>query len=189
MPKKSMIKEEGQQMEIPNDKADELPITLSYTQAKALTKSLRPPPSDKQKEHMQKLIEMNKLKWEQKKKEKEEKMKDEEIKRMETSTRIVVKPKRVYKNNKKIFPKTDAELIDDDDYETYEDEIEVKPIKKKIIKRVTKDEDDDDDDDDIIQKTKKASKVVETINKLDKAISQMKSNNNRYDNILNKLKF
>jgi hypothetical protein len=185
MTKKPMIKEEGQELEINNDKASEIPITLTYTQAKELAKSLRPPPSEKQKAHVQKLVEANKLKWEQKRKEKEELNKHLEEEKKKTMTSIVVKPKRIYKSKVKEVEPTEEDQ-EEEEVEIIEEV--VKKPKKKIIKKIVEEEESEEDDD-VIQKTKKATKLVETVNKLDKALEQMKNNNNRYDAILNKVKF
>lgn len=195
MTKTPIIKVEGQEMPIPNETAQEMPITLTYTQARALAKSLRPPPSEKQKAHVQKLVEANKLKWEEKKKQKEEEQKKAQEEQQRTMTKVVVKPKRIYKT-KKILPKTDedAQYKYDDTYEDEEDDEMIEVVeqvvrrpKKKVIKKII--EESDEDDDEIIQKTKKASKLVETVNKLDTAIQQMKVSNNRYDSLLSKVKF
>jgi hypothetical protein len=181
MTKTATIKQEGQQLQIPNENAEELPITLTYTQAKLLTKKLRPPPSEKQKEHMRKVVDANRVKWDAKRKEKEDAIKKQEEEKEKTMTNVVVKPKRIYKPKSKLT----EEEYEEDDVEIIEEVI--RRPKKKVIRRIIEEESDDDDE--VIQKTKKATKLVDTVNKLDTAIKQMKTNNNRYDNLLNKIKF
>jgi hypothetical protein len=187
MVKTATIKEEGQQLQIPNETADEMPISLTYTQAKLLAKKLRPPASEKQKEHMQKLVDANRIKWEEKRKQKEEDAKRQKEEKEKTTTNILVKPKRIYKTKESITPNNSVNDADDDEDVEIIEEVVKKP-KKKIIRKIVEEESDEEDDD-VIQKTKKATKLVETVNKLDNAIKQMKSNNNRYDNLLSKIKF
>jgi len=193
MVKTPMIKLEGQQADIPIENTPV--VELSYTQAKQLMKSLRPPPSDKQKEHMAKLVEKNRLKWQQQKEEKMKKIEEEEKKKQETHQKVIIKPKRIYKNAlvKKLPPRIQEEPEYDDEDEEHEEEeeiIEVVKPKKKIIKKIIREESDEEDDDDhLIQKTKKATKIIETVNKLDSAINTLKTNNNKYSDMLSKIKF
>lgn len=188
MTKTPIIRVEGQELTIPNEKADELPITLSYTQAKALAKQLRPPMTEKQREHVQKMVEANKLKWAEKKKAKEEEERQKAEALKQTTTKILVKPKRIYPS------KTPKNTPDEHEEVEYIEEI-VKVPKKKIIKKIIQQEEEDDeedDDDELIQKTKKiekATKLVDTVNKLDQKIEQMKNSTNRYDSLLSKFKF
>jgi hypothetical protein len=183
MVKTPIIQQEGQALTIPNEKADEMPITLSYSQARALAKQLRPPPSEKQKEHIAKLVEANKLKWQQQKEQKEveNKQKQEEIAR--TTTKIVVKPKRIYK------PKL-APQVEQVEYEEVEEEEEPEPERPRQKKVVKKKVESESDDDEIIQKTTKAKKLLETVSKLDSTIDRLKQTGNKYDQLLNnKLRF
>jgi len=183
MVKKPDINLEGQELLIPNDKLDEKPITITFSQAKAIAKSLRPPPSDKQREHMQKLVEQNRLKWQQKKEDKKKKLIEEQQAKEEVSTRVLVAPKRLYKNKLK------KELEQDYD-EDSEDEIQIikKSKPKKVIKKIIEEEEEDSDDD-VIQKTKKATKLLDTVTKLDKKIEEMKTNKGRYETLFSKYKF
>ena len=72
-------------------------MEVTHTQAKKLTKK---PMSEKQKANIEKLVELNRLKWEEKKREKSETQK----KLANDKVQIVVKPKRVY------LPKRDKEI-------------------------------------------------------------------------------
>jgi hypothetical protein len=185
MVKTKTINESGQVINIPNEKVNDAPITISYAQAKQLAKSLRPAMTDKQREHVNKLVEMNKKKWEEKNLKKQE----EEQLKLANSTPIVVRPKKVYK--KKIIQQVEPEEVEEEPEEEIIEEVIVKAKpKKKIIKKIIEKEEseEDEDDDDIIQKTKKATKVINTINKLDNAINQLKSNN-PYANAFSKIKF
>ena len=192
MVKTPLIKIQGQTLDIPNERAEEMPITVSYSQARAIAKSLRAPMSERQKTHVENLVSKNRDRWSKQKEAKELKLMEEESKKADVNTRIVVMPKRIYRNNKKMFPPKVPDVIEDDNDEGYEEEQEEEEIvqkpKKKLVKKIVREESDEDDD--IIQKTtKKATQIVETVNKLDKAIEQMKTQNNRYDTLLSKIKF
>jgi hypothetical protein len=149
MTKKKIIKDEGQVIEVEEERAPQI-IEVSHTQAKKLVKK---PMSDKQKENVNRLVEMNRQKWEAKKKEKEDKERQES----ESKVKVVVKPKRVYPS-RKVVPKEDTET-DDENYhsasdgnyqkkkytkkyetETTEDEesTDIEPIKKPKVKRQSK---------------------------------------------------
>lgn len=172
----------------PVERVETLPVTLTYTQAKRLVKKMRPPPSEKQKEHCQKLVEANRLKWEQRRQEKAAQLQREQEERERQAARVVVKPKRIYRTRVKIDAPV-AQPDQDIDYDSEEEVEVIKKIKKPKKKILYKDASSDSDDDEVIQKTKKASKLVETVTKLDKAIEQLKTTNNRYDGILSKVKF
>jgi hypothetical protein len=175
-------------IELPSDILDKMPVKISQNQMKKILKEMRkelkPELSEKQKAHIEKLKEKNKERLElyrQKKKEEADKIK---------KSNLILQPKRVYKQR---APKK----------EEYEEESEtevievVKPLgskshaipsgwkKKKIIVK----QEESDDEEEVYQKTKKATKIVETVNKLDKAINQIKTSNNRYDSLLSKFKF
>jgi hypothetical protein len=187
-------------LSLPNEQADKVPIKLTHTQMKNLMKQMRRElkgePSEKQKAHIEKLKEMNKQRLEKQKEEKQKKIE-------ESSKKIMVAPKRVYK--KQQAPKKDFKQYNQSEEE---EEVEVieevikKPLgskshaipsgwkKKKIIKKVVEQSSEEESsEDEYIQKTKKATKIVETVSKLDKAINQIKSTGNRYDSLLSKFKF
>ena len=159
-------------------------------------KSLRPPPSDKQKQHTARLVEMNRQKWQEKTEQKMKKIEEEQKEKDLTHQKVVVKPKRVYKNVlvKKMQPAKPEEIeyieqVDDEEEEEEEEEIieqVVRRPKKKIIRKVIEESSEDDE---IIQKTKKASKIVDAVSKLDNAIQGLKQNNNKYSGMLSGIKF
>lgn len=92
MVKKKYVEEAGQIMAIPDEKAPEI-IEVSYSKAKQLAKR---PMSAKQQENIQRLVEMNKVKWEAQKKIKDEQFKKMQAEQEQKSTKILVKPKRIY---------------------------------------------------------------------------------------------
>jgi hypothetical protein len=124
MVKTKKIKDEGMIIEVEEEKVMPEVIEISHTQAKKLTKK---PMSEKQQANINKLVEANRLKWEQKKKEKEE----AERKLNEDKVKVVVKPKRVYPS-KKVVSKEES----DDEYKNYHSASEDGNYQKK--KRITK---------------------------------------------------
>lgn len=109
MVKKKYVSEEGGMLEVENERAPEI-IEVSYSKAKQMAKR---PMSEKQKENMQKLIEANRLKWENKKKEKEMQYQKYMEEREEKTTKVVVKPKRIYPPREKQshYPKEDKDIV------------------------------------------------------------------------------
>jgi hypothetical protein len=183
------------------------PLELSYAQAKKLMKQLRPPPSDKKREQGKRLGQLSKERWRKIKEEDSRKETEAQAivqrqqvlaekegiqyKKVESiipKELVTIKPKKQYKpREKKIEPKYND--VDDNESE-YEEIIEyVKPKKKKVIKKIVEDDSDDDPDEGIQKKVKKATKTIETINKLDSAISQLKTNTNPYASAFARIKF
>jgi hypothetical protein len=174
------------------------PLELTYTEARKLMKQLRPPPSQKQIDNGKKLGELSKARWQKIREEKSRKeaeaqsiaqrqqliaekegIKYKNPKNIIPQELITIKPKKQYKPREK---KPEYNYNDDPTEEEYEEEVIVyeKPKKKKIVKKIVavdSDDDNDDKDDRIQNKVKKATKTIETINKLDSAISQLKSSN------------
>ena len=189
------------------------PLELTYNQARKLMKQLRPPPSDKKREQGKKLGELSKERWKKIKDEKARQQQEAqaiaqrqqvlaekegiEYKRVESiipKELVTIKPKKQYKPRQKEKPQPmyNNYVGYDDDDDEYEEEVIVyeKPKKKKVIKKVIKDDSSDDDHDDNIQKkVTKASKTVEAINKLDTAISQLRTNTNPYASAFARMKF
>lgn len=132
MVKKKYVEEGGQIMQIPDEKAPEI-IEVSYSKAKQLAKK---PMSDKQKSNIQKLVEMNRLKWEAQKKFKDEEFKKMQAQKEQTSTKVLVKPKRIYPPRVKQAPKSDPTL---NEYEDSED----------VVTFPDDDDDDEEEDDDV----------------------------------------
>ncbi len=131
MPKPKVIEEEGQVLQVETEKLQRQPITVSYSQAKKLAKKEM---SEKQSEHVKKMVEANRKRWEEKKQAKEQALQEEVKKQVEQVEQakknkdvqeVVVLPKRVYKRKPKI--------IEESEEESEEEIIEVKP-KKHIIK-------------------------------------------------------
>ena len=119
MVKKKYVEEAGQIMAIPDEKAPEI-IEVSYSKAKQLAKR---PMSAKQQENIQRLVEMNKLKWEAQKKVKDEQYKKYQAEQEEKSTKVLVKPKRIYPPRVKQAPKENPKYKDE--YEETSEESEV----------------------------------------------------------------
>jgi hypothetical protein len=94
MPSKPKIQEKTI-ISIPNEKMEEKPeiIEVSYTQAKKLTKK---PMTEGQKLNAERLVALNRVKWETKRIEKEALKKQEQEEQEKTHTKVYVKPKRIY---------------------------------------------------------------------------------------------
>lgn len=135
--RKKTVKPEGDMIEIETNS----PEVISYTKAKALIKEKKPyVPSEKQKANTLRLIEVNKLKREQKKKDLEElKEREEEAQKLEDAKvkrkKYIVKPKRerVKKTlNNLPDPKSEPDSESDTLEETGEETEGTKNIKKKL---------------------------------------------------------
>lgn len=118
MVKKKYVEEAGQIMQIPDEKAPEI-IEVSYSKAKQLAKR---PMSAKQQENIQRLVEMNRVKWEAQKKIKDEQFKKMQAAQEEKSTKVLVKPKRIYPPRTKQAPKENPKYKDE--YEETSEESE-----------------------------------------------------------------
>lgn len=139
MVKKKYVEQSGQILEIPDEKAPEI-IEVSYSKAKQLSKR---PMSEKQKENIQKLVEMNRVKWEAQKKIKDEQFKKLQAEKEQSSTKVLVKPKRIYPpREKKQAPKNNPQYESDS-----EDAISLGS------------DEQDDDDQEVYQKSKRPPKV------------------------------
>jgi len=164
MVKTKAVKVEGEVISVPDEKLklDEKPVQVSYTQAKKLVKKEM---SDKQKANIDKLVEMNRLKWEERKKQKEEQHKkqqeDKEEKELETHTKVIVKPKRIYPKREK---KPRKELIEESESEVdaseSEEEYQLRKTKKKVetkqelVKQI----------DNFIKQAKKPNNIMDALN-------------------------
>jgi hypothetical protein len=158
MTKPKSIKPEGQVLNVPNEKAPEV-VEITYTQAKKLNKK---PMSEKQAAAAAKLVELNRIKWEQRKKEKEEQeaMKQQQIE--ESTVKYVVKPKRVYpkKAPKKREPEPEPESESESESDSEEEEQQPvyqkpksKPKKEKLVEINTR-----------IQKLEEINNTLKNIN-------------------------
>ena len=131
MTRKKLIKDEGQVIEVEEVNMPEI-IEVSHTQGK---KMLKKPMSEKQKANVDKLVEANRLKWEQKKQQKEETIK----KLSEDKIKVVVKPKRVYPiKSKKVSPKEESETESDSNHS--DDKYQKKRVTHKYSEEDTEEE-------------------------------------------------
>ena len=148
MVKSKTIKPEGQLLTIEEEQQPDI-IEVSFTQAKKLAKK---PMTEKQAEHVQKMVEMNRLKWEAQKKAKEEHYKKLQAQE-DAKTKVLVKPKRIYPpRSSKKAPKRneDLEQYSDDDTSSEESSEEnetyqvskAPPPTKKVVKKIEKRIDD-----------------------------------------------
>ena len=138
-------------------------VEISHAEAKRLKP--KKGPTEKQKANAQKLVESNRIKWAEKKRIKEEAKAEAE----KGKTKIIVKPKRVYKPRAKeqIHPK-ESETEDEIKYQHVssdsesdvdsEDSIIIKPAKKK-------------------SSAKKISKKLETLQKIDQTLNNLNPQN------------
>lgn len=141
MPKPKTINEGGELINVPNEKTPEI-IEVSYTQAKKLMKK---PMTEAQKLNAQRLVEMNRIKWEANKKAKEDLYKQQQAQIEATTTKVLVKPKRIYPPKEKPVkqaPKSDPKPIyesesdsdSDIQYSAPKHEVKVKHVEKKLQK-------------------------------------------------------
>ena len=136
MPRVKTIEETGQTLALETERFQKEPIKISHTEAKKLMKKEM---TEKQSEHIKKLVEANRLKYEQKRKEKEEAVKkqvEEQVKQEQKKREekkvidVVVQPKRQYKPRKQI-------IIEESESENDSESEEVIYIKKpKTIQKV-----------------------------------------------------
>lgn len=175
--RKKKVPEDGKVIEILEEKEE--PIELSYHKAK---QKLRKPRvlSEKQKENLQRLIELNKKRREEAKEAKEKK---EELEKAKLKKKTyVIKPKRPY--NKKQFQSKD--LSEDDtseDLDSEDDKVpEIKSNKLKKKVKVYNDETDSESTD-----TRQIKKKINHIKTIDNKIQQVKTN--PYLNMLRKAGF
>lgn len=176
MTKTKKIEESGTVLNVPKETIQRKPITVSYTEAKKLTKK---PMSEAQSEHVKKMVEANRIKWEEKRKAKEEmqKKQTETLKKQieeDEVEEVVVLPKRVYPARKKKVEedlKTDVTIGEP-----------VKPKKKKII-YVEESEEEESEEEVIIKKPKakntivkqKVEETTKAINKIDQILNPYRS--------------
>ncbi len=166
MPRIKTIEESGQTLALETERIQKEPIKISHTEAKKLMKREM---TEKQSEHIKKLVEANRLKYEQKRKDKEQALKkhveeqvlQEQKKREEKKVvDVVVEPKRQYKPRHLEQPS-----------------LSVKPPKKKII--IEESETDSDSEEEVvyIKKPKNINKVInndfDAINKKIETVKQI----------------
>ena len=141
MPKPKAINEGGELINVPHERTPEI-IEVSYTQAKKLMKK---PMSDAQKLNAERLVAMNRVKWEAKKKATEDLYKKQQAQIEATTTKVLVKPKRVYppKPTKQApkyapEPESEEESQESDSDVQYsapkQPQVKVKHVEKKLQK-------------------------------------------------------
>jgi hypothetical protein len=159
------LKPEGAELLLPKETVEEIPIVLSQTQATALLKKTHPPKprSEKQLEHIRKMVEANKAKWE---KARQDKAKAEQQAREElekVSKKVIVKPlKKLVRKPKPVAP-----VIEEDEDAEEEDQEEEEEAPVKAVKKASK----------------KATELVEKVHQIDDKIKQLRVAN-RYDALL-----
>jgi hypothetical protein len=159
------LKPEGAEILLPKETVEAIPIVLSQKQATALLKKTHPPParSEAQKEHIRKMVEANKAKWE---KAREEKAKAEQRAKEELekiSKKVIVKPRQKHVRK----PKPVAPVMEEDEDAEEEDAEEEEEAPVKAVKKASK----------------KATELVEKVNQIDDKIKQLRVGN-RYDSLL-----
>lgn len=160
------LKPEGAEILLPKETVDAIPIELSQKQATALLKKANPPKprSEKQLEHIRKMVEANKAKWEKARQDKAraEQQAREELEKV--SKKVIVKPLKKHVRK----PKPVAPVVEDDeDADEEEDQEEEEEAPVKAVKKASK----------------KASELVEKVNQIDEKIKQLRVTN-RYDSLL-----
>ena len=172
-------------------------LNLSKAQLKALGLQYKAPQTEAQMNRNKVLSEMSKARHEKQRKEKE----DYERAQIEAlQKKIAVEPKPKQKYNKKMVEiplnSSESESEVNEDFEEYlrfkQAKIKAKKIKAKNVttksrKEVESKSESSSDDEMIQKKTKKATKIIETVNKLDSAINKM-SVGNPYLDLFNKTK-
>ena len=182
-----MVKKTGDELLVPKEKIETL-TTISHRKATQLNKKPRIL-SQKQQENVDRLVEATRARWKKYHAEKEEMERLELEKKLETYAKVKVLPKRPYTKGKKIQEPINQVVQEEQEQEQEEEEYEAPVVKKAPRKKVQKQEEESEEDDDVIQKTRKAVKLVETVNKLDDAISKLKVSGGRYTAILDRFKF
>jgi hypothetical protein len=171
MPRNKKVPDQGGLLNIPDEKIEEKKpvIEVSYTEARKLLPKKEM--SDKQKEAVKKLVELNKQKWDEKKKLKEEAelKKKEEVEKV--STKVIVKPKRIYKTKSKT-------PVNTDDSDSEDELIQKKKHKQKYISET----EDSDSEDEKVNKYNKINKEVnhkkKILSKIYNVIKEVKKSNN-----------
>lgn len=180
MVKTKAIKEEGQMLAVDENKVPVVEVT--HTQAKKLVKREM---TNKQKEHVQKLVEANKVKWEAKKKEKQAQEQQQQDDKEEKQTIVYVKPKRVYPpRKKKVLKKIDSESdVEQDDEPTVtevssDDDYQIKKVHKHV--RNPKEDSDSLTKWKIEKKVQAIKQIDETLNKIAPVNKYMEMLKNRW---------
>lgn len=148
-------------------------LSLSKAQLKALGLAQQMPQSEKQKARNAQLAENNRIRNAQRKEERQE----EQARRLAQiqSLKIVEKPKQKYTKKAPVLSSDDE---DSEEIRQFQEFQKFKQqSKKKPTRKAKTPEQSDDDNGYIQQKTKKATELIETVNKLDSAIKNISSSN------------
>lgn len=159
-------------------------LNLSKAQLKALGLQYKPPQTEAQKTRNQRLSEMAKARHEKHRKEKEE---YEKAQLQALTEKIVVdkKPKQKYVKQTIEIPLADSDG-DDEMAKEYQEFLKFKKAQSKVKKIKPPPKEESSSDDEMIQKkAAKATKIIETVNKLDTAINKL-SVGNPYLDLFNK---
>jgi hypothetical protein len=161
---------------------------IPQSQLRKLIKPYKSELTEKQIERNNKLVALNKAKWE---KLREDKQKHEERQMALLSQQIKMKPKRLYVRKPQIYDASDSD--DEQDYSEFFEFKKWKETKKTAAKKEPKPKPpakSDSDDDGYIQKTKpkieKATELIQTVNKLDNAIKSLNMGSNPYLEAMNR---
>lgn len=147
-------------------------IRLSKNQLKALGLEYKRPQSEKEKIRNE-MLRQKAIERHAKARELKAQKEAEAVERLKS--KFAIKPKQKYNNKVEVaIDKTEGYNSDEEDYNEFQKFKEMKKQKKLETKPETKEESDDDGF--IQNKQKKAVAVIETINKLDTAISKINSN-------------
>lgn len=156
------------------EEKNESVISLSKNQLKALGLEYKRPQSEKEKIRNE-MLRQKAIERHAKARELKAQKEAEAVERLKS--KFAIKPKQKYNNKVEVaIDKTEGSFAnsDEEDYNEFQKFKEMKKQKKLEPKAKAKEESDDDGF--IQNKQKKAVAVIETINKLDTAISKINSN-------------
>jgi hypothetical protein len=165
-------------------------LNLSKAQLKALGLQYKPPQTEAQQKRNERLSQMSKARHEQQRKDKEE---YERAQMAALQNKLIIDTKMKQKYNKKSMAIELDASSDDEMMSEYQEFLKFKNTKSKATTKKPKEAkkteiNDESSDDEVIQKkAAKATKIIETVNKLDSAINKM-SVGNPYLDLFNKTK-
>lgn len=159
-------------------------ISLTKAQLKALGIQYKAPQTDAQQARNQRLSELQKARHAKQRQEKEQ-YERQQLQMLQSKIKASVKPKQKYIKQKIEVP-LNSEESDDESKKDYEEFLKFKKSQQKAKQQEPKPEAKPESDDEFIQKkTAKATKILETVNKLDNAINKI-SGGNPYMDFFNK---
>lgn len=158
------------------EEKNESVIRLSKNQLKALGLEYKRPQSEKEKIRNE-MLRQKAIERHAKARELKAQKEAEAVERLKS--KFAIKPKQKYNNKVEVaIDKTEGSFAnsDEEDYNEFQKFKEMKKQKKLETKPKSEHKEESDDDGFIQNKQKKAVAVIETINKLDTAISKINSN-------------